>query len=120
MSAPLEHDYIGLSEASSMEKPSKSPNISSEIDRNLKATELRLGLPGLGQDLEENACKNSHVVNNVAAGGKRGFFDVSFDGSGLDGKKKTEHSVSAIVEEKKKSCVNGESCRVTPVAANCV
>ncbi|KAJ0492064.1 putative transcription factor interactor and regulator AUX-IAA family [Helianthus annuus] len=121
MSAPLEHDYIGLSEASSMEKPSKSSNISSESDNknvlNLKATELRLGLPGLGQDLEENACKNSHVVNNIAAGGKRGFFDVSFDGSSLDGKKKTEHSVSAIVEEKKKSCVNGESCRVTPVAA---
>ncbi|KAI7748648.1 hypothetical protein M8C21_012448 [Ambrosia artemisiifolia] len=99
MSAPLEHDYIGLSEPSSMEKPSKYSNMSSESDNktvlNLKATELRLGLPGLGQDLEENACMNSHVVNNVA-GAKRGFYDV---------------------EEKKKGYVNGEKCKApTPTA----
>ncbi|KAI3712013.1 hypothetical protein L1987_70562 [Smallanthus sonchifolius] len=119
MSVPLEHDYIGLSEPSLMEKPSKSSNISSESDNknalNLKATELRLGLPGLGQDFEENSCKNSPTKNNVS-GAKRGFSDVNFDGSGKWGfnggsegvnagldSKKTEQLVPNIVEEKKKT-----------------
>ncbi|KVH92952.1 AUX/IAA protein [Cynara cardunculus var. scolymus] len=84
MSVPLEHDYIGLSEASSMGKASESSNFSSESDKNnvlnLKATELRLGLPGLGQYLEENPSKNS-PTKNVVSRAKRGFSDVNFDGS---------------------------------------
>ncbi|KAL8223637.1 hypothetical protein R6Q57_019112 [Mikania cordata] len=132
MSVPLEHDYIGLSEASSMEKTSNSSNISSESDNktvlNLRATELRLGLPGLDQDLEEDSCKNSPTKNNVS-GSKRGFSDVNFNGSrnwgfnggsvgisdGLDSQK-VEQSIPAIVEEKKKGSVNGESCRAPPAS----
>ncbi|KAI3803425.1 hypothetical protein L1987_31576 [Smallanthus sonchifolius] len=85
MSVTLEHNYIGLSKPSSMKKPYKSSNISSESDNknalNLKATKLRLGLPGLSQDFEENSCKNSPTKYNVS-GAKRGFSDVNFDGSG--------------------------------------
>ncbi|CAI9286340.1 unnamed protein product [Lactuca saligna] len=126
MSVPLEHDYIGLSEPSSMEKASESSNHSSESDKNnalnLKATELRLGLPGLSQDLEENACKNS-PVKNFASGAKRGFSDVNFDGSckwgfnrGYEGdsvnlfginsgkeSKQTQQPIPLPLEEKKKT-----------------
>ncbi|KAK9060497.1 hypothetical protein SSX86_021201 [Deinandra increscens subsp. villosa] len=129
MSVPLEHDYIGLSEPSSMEKTFKSPNISSETDNktvlNLKATELRLGLPGLGQDMEQDSCKFSPTKNNVS-GAKRGFSDVIFHGSGkwgfssgsdgiIDGKK-TEQLIPPVVEEKKKDSVNSGNCRAPPAA----
>ncbi|MCD7453418.1 hypothetical protein HAX54_020834 [Datura stramonium] len=62
MSVPLEHDYIGLSEASLMERSSdKISSSSSSSVLNLKETELRLGLPGteslgvslFGKDLED-------------------------------------------------------------------
>ncbi|XP_076889437.1 auxin-responsive protein IAA1-like [Bidens hawaiensis] len=66
-----------LSEASST---SKSSTNASQGDNknvlNLKATELRLGLPGLCQDLENNSCKNSPTKKNVA-GAKRGFSDTN-------------------------------------------
>ncbi|CAH1425500.1 unnamed protein product [Lactuca virosa] len=145
MSVPLEHDYIGLSEPSSMEKASESSNHSSESDKNnalnLKATELRLGLPGLGQDLEENACKNSPVKNFVS-GAKRGFSDVNFDGSckwgfngGYEGdsvkgscsttsvlfginsgkeSKQTQQPIPLPLEEKKKASVTTENGRTPP------
>ncbi|KAI3512602.1 hypothetical protein L1887_19918 [Cichorium endivia] len=83
MSAPLEHDYIGLSESSSMERSSGSSNFSTETEKNnvlnLKATELRLGLPGFAKDIEDD---DSKIVStkNFLPGAKRGFSDVDVDG----------------------------------------
>ncbi|TKY64465.1 Auxin-responsive protein IAA27 [Spatholobus suberectus] len=69
MSTPLEHDYIGLAEAPSMEKScdkissSVSSNLSSEEENssslNFKETELRLGLPG---------CESPESKSGAAAG----------------------------------------------------
>ncbi|KAK9066237.1 hypothetical protein SSX86_013558 [Deinandra increscens subsp. villosa] len=85
MSVPLEHDYIGLSDASSLERSSESSNISSDNVTNnvfnLKATELSLGLPGFGKISEENATKFGPVIKNYMSGAKRGFSDVNFNGS---------------------------------------
>ncbi|XP_050232279.1 auxin-responsive protein IAA27-like [Mercurialis annua] len=85
-SIPKEHDYIGLSETTSME------NISACL--NLKETELRLGLPGsqspdrkplslsngvslFGKDIETNC-----PLKNLVSGAKRGFSDaIITDGS---------------------------------------
>ncbi|KAD2806233.1 hypothetical protein E3N88_39610 [Mikania micrantha] len=86
MSVPLEHDYIGLSDGSSLERSSESSNISSDNETNnavnLKATELSLGLPGFSKDSEENAAKFGPVTKNFMLGAKRGFSDVYVDGSG--------------------------------------
>ncbi|KAJ0755497.1 putative transcription factor interactor and regulator AUX-IAA family [Helianthus annuus] len=82
MSVPLEHDYIGLSDASSLERSTESSNISSD---NATNTELSLGLPGFGKNSEENA-KFGPVVKNYMSGAKRGFSDVNFNGSGPSGK----------------------------------
>ncbi|CAH1442517.1 unnamed protein product [Lactuca virosa] len=82
MSEPLEHDYIGLADSSSMERSSESSNFSTETEKNnafnLKATELRLGLPGFTKDIEED---DSKIVStkNFFPGGKRGFSDVDAD-----------------------------------------
>ncbi|KAL2338052.1 hypothetical protein Fmac_012498 [Flemingia macrophylla] len=64
MPTQLEHDYIGLAEAPSMEKScdkissSVSSNLSSEDENtsslNFKETELRLGLPGCDESPENN------------------------------------------------------------------
>lgn len=105
VSMPLEHDYIGLTETSSMERSSdknssSSSTLSTAEDEkrsayNLKETELRLGLPGsqspdrkpglgvslFGKDLEEK--HNGYSPNpskNVVSGAKRGFSDA-IDGS---------------------------------------
>ncbi|KAK1414262.1 hypothetical protein QVD17_30005 [Tagetes erecta] len=124
MSVPLEHDYIGLSEASKSCSITISPQNENKTVLHLKATELRLGLPGLCQDLEENCCKNSPMNNNVSRT-KRGFADVdvkwgfnqrSEEVKVNDGNK-TEKLVSLVVEEKKKGFVNGENCIPNPVAA---
>lgn len=108
MSIPLEHDYIGLSEASSMERSSEkisssgsSSTVCTEVeesnDLNLKQTELRLGLPGsesperkappgaagvclFGKDLEDKSLGFSPLKNFVS-GDKRGFSDA-IGGSG--------------------------------------
>ncbi|CAB4272573.1 unnamed protein product [Prunus armeniaca] len=109
MSMPLEHDYIGLTETSSMERSSEKISSSSssalsttEDEKsstfNLKETELRLGLPGsrspdrksglgigvsiFGKDLEDNK-HNGYTPNpskNPVSGAKRGFSDA-IDGS---------------------------------------
>ncbi|XP_022721444.1 auxin-responsive protein IAA27-like [Durio zibethinus] len=103
MSTPLEHDYIGLTESSSMERSSEkissssSSSFSHSIEEktrktinntslNLKETELRLGLPGsqfperkvslFGKDLESNDKSNGFSVSplkNLVSGAKRGF-----------------------------------------------
>lgn len=84
MSEPLEHDYIGLSDSSSMERSSESSNFSTETEKNnafnLKATELRLGLPGFTKDIEEDDSKIGFVsTKNFFPGDKRGFSDVDAD-----------------------------------------
>ncbi|KAK2371393.1 auxin-responsive protein IAA27 [Trifolium repens] len=87
MSKPLEHDYIGLTDNTSMDKTSSSLNF--------KETELRLGLPGCespdrkpvttasgggvsffgNKNLNINVC--SPLKNLVASvGAKRGFSDA--------------------------------------------
>ncbi|XAR50662.1 hypothetical protein NMG60_11005047 [Bertholletia excelsa] len=95
MSTPLEHDYIGLTEASSMERSSVSAQEKNNV-LNLKETELRLGLPGsesperksgnglslFGKDLEEKA--SGYLLSPLkgfVSGAKRGFSDT-IDGSG--------------------------------------
>ncbi|XVF24945.1 hypothetical protein REPUB_Repub13aG0171400 [Reevesia pubescens] len=109
MSTPLEHDYIGLAETSSMERSSEKISSSSSSSTqsvedktnkttkttclNLKETELRLGLPGsqsperkvslFGKDLESNDKSNGFSVSplkNFVSGAKRGFSDA-IDGS---------------------------------------
>ncbi|XP_027168319.1 auxin-responsive protein IAA27-like [Coffea eugenioides] len=103
MSPPQEQYYIGLSEASSVERnsdkisssSSSSSNICPEDEGNnalnLKETELRLGLPGsqsperkaghgvslFGKDLEEK----TSGFKSCVSGAKRGFSDA-IDGSG--------------------------------------
>ena len=103
MSKPLEHDYIGLSEVSSMENPNKTfssakaPTFSiyNEKGRGLK-TELSLGLPGsesperkppygvtlFGKDLDGNPQNGLSVgsLKTSASGAKRGF-PHAIDGS---------------------------------------
>ncbi|WJX69894.1 hypothetical protein P8452_54065 [Trifolium repens] len=91
MSTPLEHDYISLTDNTSMDKSSSSLNF--------KETELRLGLPGCespdrkpviasgggvsffgNKNLNINVC--SPMKNLVASvGAKRGFFDAIDDES---------------------------------------
>ncbi|KAI7752025.1 hypothetical protein M8C21_009206 [Ambrosia artemisiifolia] len=103
MSMPLEHDYIGLSDASSLERSSVSSNTSSEDATNnvftLKATELSLGLPGFGKNCEEHATNFGSTVKNYMSGAKRGFSDVNI------GKNKSQQLISSSdvkpVEEKK-------------------
>nr|AVQ94640.1 Aux/IAAy [Carya cathayensis] len=105
MSIPLEHNYMGLSEASSMERSSEkrssssSSTLSTEVEKsstlNLKETELTLGLPGsevperkpglgvslFGKDLEDkNKGYSLSTLKNPVSGAKRGFSDA-IDGS---------------------------------------
>ena len=106
MPTPLEHDYIGLTESSSMERSSEKLSSSSSSTTtlsdeksspcNLKETELRLGLPGsqsperkpgfgvslFGKDLEEKLNGYSpNASKNVESGVKRGFSDAIDNGS---------------------------------------
>ncbi|GMH18038.1 hypothetical protein Nepgr_019879 [Nepenthes gracilis] len=90
MSRPLEHDYIGLSDVSLMEKSSEKTlmtKISNRKDLNLKATELRLGLPG-SESPERGVVSAAEEKNGyplclqktLVSGAKRGFSDA-VDGS---------------------------------------
>ncbi|ERM98671.1 hypothetical protein AMTRI_Chr05g57360 [Amborella trichopoda] len=90
-----EHDYIGLSEVSSMERTSLSKEENGN-SLNLKETELRLGLPGSGSPdrkkpelcllgplrPEEKGIFPLVSPKNVVSGAKRGISDV------IDGVKK--------------------------------
>ncbi|CAA3018078.1 auxin-responsive IAA27-like [Olea europaea subsp. europaea] len=100
MSLPKEHDYIGLTEPSSMENSSSSI-VSTESEKNtvlnLKETELRLGLPGsdflekkagtgislFGKDLKDEGNNGFSQIplKNLVSGAKRVFSDA-IDGSG--------------------------------------
>jgi auxin-responsive protein IAA len=80
MSVQLEHDYIGLSSeaASSMEGSERKTG---GLNLNLKATELRLGLPGSESPERDNGVgvlKSLLVVSRA----KRGFSDAIDGGSG--------------------------------------
>ncbi|CAB4288433.1 unnamed protein product [Prunus armeniaca] len=91
MSMSLEHDYIGLSEsASSMESSDKSAERDRGTALNLKATELRLGLPGSesperdggGGLVEDKTGYSVCVVKGLVSGAKRGFSDAIDGASG--------------------------------------
>ncbi|XP_077210005.1 auxin-responsive protein IAA27-like isoform X2 [Tasmannia lanceolata] len=94
MSTPQEHDYIGLSEVSSMDSSEKISSSSSTVSveenensnvLNLKETELRLGLPGSDSPERKSALDKSGftlgVLKNFGSGSKRCFSDA-IDGSG--------------------------------------
>ncbi|KAJ0030699.1 hypothetical protein Pint_13226 [Pistacia integerrima] len=69
----VEHDYIGLSAESEV------PNSMENSGLNLKATELRLGLPGSESPERESSENNTVVVSLksfVGSGAKRGFSDA--------------------------------------------
>ncbi|XP_022144958.1 auxin-responsive protein IAA27-like [Momordica charantia] len=76
MSMPLEHDYIGLTESvPPLESSEKSSDRRNNGGLNLKATELRLGLPGSesprrDDGLEDN---NGYPLKSSVSGAKRGF-----------------------------------------------
>ncbi|XP_031483985.1 auxin-responsive protein IAA21-like [Nymphaea colorata] len=96
-----EHDYIGVSESSSMEGsgvPSSKANGQEEIMLNLKETELRLGPPGSGSPerktelsllgppkVEEKGQNFLSSLKNFGSGAKRGFH-ATVDGSKAEGK----------------------------------
>ncbi|KAF5802802.1 putative transcription factor interactor and regulator AUX-IAA family [Helianthus annuus] len=73
-----EHDYIGLSEAN-MEKQAYEM-IYNNKDLNLKATELRLGLPG-SESPEREVVVHGGAIKIMVAGAKRGFSDAINGGS---------------------------------------
>ncbi|XP_008789309.1 auxin-responsive protein IAA27-like [Phoenix dactylifera] len=95
MTSPLEHDYIGLTELSSMESSDKlcssSSSLSAEDDTkvgarapalNLKETELRLGLPGSqSPEREDGPGLTLGLPKGFVSGAKRGFSDA-INGSG--------------------------------------
>lgn len=87
MSTLQEHDYIGLSEMDATSDKLSSSDVSTDNEKNnLKETELRLGLPGLGMSLfGEEKDKSvgglpSPFKNFASSGAKRGFSDA-IDGS---------------------------------------
>ncbi|XP_024028623.1 auxin-responsive protein IAA27 [Morus notabilis] len=88
MSMPLEHDYIGLSESipvPSMETSSKINNHKNKNGLNLKATELRLGLPGSEspeRDDDADDVAGGLKISLVSAGAKRVFSDAIDGASG--------------------------------------
>lgn len=76
MSIPLEHDYIGLTESvPSLENSEKSSDKRNSAGLNLKATELRLGLPGSESPGRDDGFedKNGFLHKSSVSGAKRGF-----------------------------------------------
>lgn len=79
MSVPLEHDYVSLSKIpSSMEKSSDK---FSHQGLNLKATELRLGLPGSVSPDRDSGLEDINgyplgLLKSLVSGAKRGFSDA--------------------------------------------
>ncbi|KAG5008715.1 hypothetical protein AAZX31_07G016400 [Glycine max] len=133
MTTPLEHDYIGLSEAPSMEKScdkissSVSSNLSSEDENtsslNFKETELRLGLPGsespennklgislFGKDLQNNGYSSaSSTPSNKNL--KRGFSDAISSSSSSSRKWIFSQSDAAATEADLENGSNNTSAR---------
>ncbi|EEF48220.1 auxin-responsive protein IAA27 [Ricinus communis] len=83
MSMSLEHDYIGLtSEVPSMETKNSDDKNFSNNGLNMKATELRLGLPGSESPERENGLNNNSNKSFMSSGAKRGFSVAIHGGSG--------------------------------------
>lgn len=77
MSIPLEHDYIGLTESvPSLKDSEKFSGRCTNVGLNLKATELRLGLPGSESPVRNDGLEENngfpHKSSSVS-GAKRGF-----------------------------------------------
>lgn len=83
MSNPVEHDYIGLSEVPSPMEESSDKIRAHNNGLNLKATELRLGLPGSQspERREDHDGGPLALKSFVVSGAKRGFSDC-LDGRG--------------------------------------
>ncbi|XP_023531223.1 auxin-responsive protein IAA27-like isoform X1 [Cucurbita pepo subsp. pepo] len=76
MSIPLEHDYIGLTDSvPSLETSEMSSDTRNNPGLNLKATELRLGLPGSDSPLRDDGLDdtNGYPHKTSVSGAKRGF-----------------------------------------------
>lgn len=87
MSMSLEHDYIGLSE--SVPSMDTSDKFNKGAALNLKATELRLGLPGsesperdCGSGVEDKTGFSLSVPKSSVSGAKRVFSDAIDGASG--------------------------------------
>ncbi|KAK7314442.1 hypothetical protein VNO77_32966 [Canavalia gladiata] len=88
MSVPLEQGYVGLGEVPAMEGCDKVCERSGN-GLNLKATELRLGLPGCesperdggGVSVEEKSVHPLGMLKSLVSGAKRGFSDTIDGGS---------------------------------------
>ena len=86
MSVALEHDYIGLAEVPSTEGSDKFSHRINGL--NMKATELRLGLPGSESPERDSGVEEKNVYplgvlkSVVSAGAKRVFSDAINGGSG--------------------------------------
>ncbi|CAO2815432.1 unnamed protein product [Amaranthus hypochondriacus] len=92
MSRPLEHDYIGFSEVSSMENSVSILSSKPKSSKNGLKTELSLGLPGsesperkfssgvtiFGKDFEGKTQNGYSIgsLKNTSSGAKRGFSDA--------------------------------------------
>ncbi|XP_076952052.1 auxin-responsive protein IAA14-like [Bidens hawaiensis] len=120
----VSHDYIGLSDASSLKRSSEASNISSDNVTNnvfnLKATELSLGLPGFGKSYEENAAKGGGLaIKNYMSGAKRGFYDISFNGVFEKNQTQQLNSSSNVkhVEEEKKGPISKNANGSVPPSA---
>lgn len=85
MSVPLEQGYVGLSEVPNMESSEKFSQRTTSSGLNLKATELRLGLPGSEspeRDVEDKNVYPLGMLKSLVSGAKRGFSDAIDGGSG--------------------------------------
>ncbi|XP_022755017.1 auxin-responsive protein IAA27-like [Durio zibethinus] len=80
MSKPIEHDYIGLSVQQLLSMESSDSN-NKKNGLHLKATELRLGLPGSESPQSEDHDHNVLSLKSFVSGAKRVFSDA-LDGGG--------------------------------------
>ncbi|XP_076958056.1 auxin-responsive protein IAA9-like isoform X2 [Bidens hawaiensis] len=119
-----ERNYLGLSDSSSVDSSAVSGISEMKTNNlNLKATELRLGLPGTQSpgrdpdaDLESSPCLDEKLLfplipssssqKIVVSGNKRGFSDTIGEGSWMFGS-------SAIDSDASKSLANGSVNKVS-------
>ncbi|KAL9259283.1 Auxin-responsive protein IAA27-like protein [Drosera capensis] len=119
MSRAMEHDYIGLStDANDHRNPLTKGGFVGK-DLNLKATKLRLGLPGSESperevEAEEEGEYPVSMLKSLVSGAKRGFADVINGGSGkwvLAGNGGSETDLG-------KACVGGGGGFLSPRGTN--
>ncbi|GAV91190.1 AUX_IAA domain-containing protein [Cephalotus follicularis] len=78
----LEHDYIGLSSSELLHSMDKKNNNANSNGLSLKATELRLGLPGTESPVRDGNDPLLSPKSYFVSGSKRGFSDAIDGGSG--------------------------------------